>query len=149
MHLIFSGNQQCKLKCKHRRQSRVISDISFTHHSDTVRERKKSLRNTLQNWLTIKTGIKIQWKMYNTNTFRSRQQVEWLNCFPKLCFLWVCLFASFFSRLLAFKIDQRAEARHSLIDLVKVFWRHLDEYANAWEITVFVWESNVEWFDEL
>ena len=24
------------------------------------------------------------------------------------------------------------------------FWCHLDEKANEWEITVFVWESNIE-----
>ena len=54
MYLSFHRNKQCELMCKHRHKSHAMlkpfSDISFTHHSDTVRERNKKLHSTLQNY---------------------------------------------------------------------------------------------------
>ena len=45
--------------------------------------------------------------MYNNNTFYLREQVEWLKCFRKPCFLSLCSIFSPSLRL-TFKMDERA-----------------------------------------
>ena len=58
---------------------------------------KKAALNLAKLWLTIKTWIKLQWKMYNNNFIR--QQIwGWLKCFCKpwfLCTVFVCSFIIF------------------------------------------------------
>ena len=90
-----------------------FSDISFTLHTDTVRERKiKAALNLAKLWLTIKTWI----KMYSNNIFiqDSKSESDW-NVSVNLGFVVLCLFVLllllllfFFSWLLAFRIDERA-----------------------------------------
>ena len=48
---------------------------------------KKAALNLAKLWLTIKTWIKLRWKMYNINIFIRQQVWERLKCFRKPWFL--------------------------------------------------------------